>query len=163
MLFNTQKGYSLEGHTVVLDIEAIQRILPHRYPFLMIDRVLEIEAGKRVVGIKNVSANEPFFQGHYPGQPVMPGVLIVEALAQTAAILMGYEETAGDRVPLFMGIDRARFRRRVVPGDQLRLEVEVIQRRRNIMKAEGRAFVGDDLAADAVLMATAVERSKING
>ena len=141
----------------MLDSEAIQKILPHRYPFLLVDRVLELEPGQRAVGIKNVTANEPFFAGHFPGRPVMPGVLIVEALAQTAGVLMG--EGAGEgRIPLFMGIDRARFRRQVVPGDQLRLEVEVLQQRRNVCRVAGKAFVGEDLAAEAEIMAMLVEQ-----
>jgi len=135
-----------------LDIEAIQELLPHRYPFLLVDRVVSLEGDKRIVALKNVSANEPFFQGHFPGKPVMPGVLIVEALAQAAAILMRGDDDA-EVIPLFMGIDRARFRRQVVPGDQLRLEVETIQKRRSICKGAGKAFVGDELAAEAELMA----------
>jgi len=140
---------------VVLDSEGIQKILPHRYPFLLVDRIVELESGQRVVGIKNVSANEPFFVGHFPGRPIMPGVLIVEALAQTAGILMG---EGGDRIPLLMGIDKARFRRQVVPGDQLRLEVEMVQSRRNICKVNGRAYVGEELAAEAGIMAMMVPR-----
>ncbi|MCZ6636511.1 MAG: 3-hydroxyacyl-ACP dehydratase FabZ [bacterium] len=140
---------------MVLDSEGIQKILPHRYPFLLVDRIVELESGQRVVGIKNVSANEPFFVGHFPGRPIMPGVLIVEALAQTAGILMG---EGGDRIPLFMGIDKARFRRQVVPGDQLRLEVEMVQSRRNICKVNGRAYVGKELAAEAGIMAMMVPR-----
>ncbi len=137
----------------MLDVEAIQKILPHRYPFLLVDRVLELEPERRVVGLKNVSANEPFFAGHFPGRPVMPGVLIVEALAQTAAVLMGDES---GMIPMFMGIDKARFRSPVTPGDQLRLEVEVLRRRRNICRVAGRAFVGDNLVAEAEMMAALV-------
>ena len=137
----------------MLDVEAIQKILPHRYPFLLVDRVLELEPDRRVVGLKNVSANEPFFAGHFPGRPVMPGVLIVEALAQTAGILMGDES---GMIPMFMGIDKARFRSPVTPGDQLRLEVEVLRRRRNVCRVAGRAFVGDNLVAEAEMMAALV-------
>ena len=140
---------------MVLDSEGIQKILPHRYPFLLVDRIVELESGQRVVGIKNVSVNEPFFVGHFPGRPIMPGVLIVEALAQTAGILMG---EGGDLIPLFMGIDKARFRRQVVPGDQLRLEVEMVQSRRNICKVNGKAYVGEELAAEAGIMAAMVPR-----
>ncbi len=136
-----------------MDVEAIQRILPHRYPFLLVDRILELEPDRRVVGLKNVTANEPFFAGHFPGRPVMPGVLIVEALAQTAGVLMGDESGL---IPMFMGIDKARFRRPVTPGDQLRLEVEVLRRRRNVARVSGRAFVGDNLVAEAEMMAALV-------
>lgn len=137
----------------MLDLEAIQRILPHRYPFLLVDRILELEPDRRVVGLKNVTANEPFFAGHFPGRPVMPGVLIVEALAQTAGVLMG---EASDLIPMFMGIDKARFRRPVKPGDQLRLEVEVLRKRRSVCRVAGRAFVGEDLVAEAEMMAALV-------
>ena len=137
----------------MLDLEAIQRILPHRYPFLLVDRILELEPDRRVVGLKNVSANEPFFAGHFPGRPVMPGVLIVEALAQTAGVLMG---EASGLIPMFMGIDKARFRRPVTPGDQLRLEVEVLRKRRSVCRVAGRAFVGEELVAEAEMMAALV-------
>ncbi len=142
----------------MLDVEAIQKILPHRYPFLLVDRVLELEPERRVVGLKNVSANEPFFAGHFPGRPVMPGVLIVEALAQTAAVLMGDES---GMIPMFMGIDKARFRSPVTPGDQLRLEVEVLRRRRNICRVAGRAFVGDNVVAEAEMMAALVPADSV--
>lgn len=144
----------------VLDIQGIMDALPHRYPFLLIDRVISCEQGQKLVAIKNVTMNEPFFQGHFPGNPVMPGVLILEALAQGAAILMRGDED-GDVIPLFMGIDKARFRRQVVPGDQLRLEVETIQKRRNVCKGAGKAFVGDELAAEAELMAMLVPRDQM--
>jgi beta-hydroxyacyl-ACP dehydratase FabZ len=137
----------------VLDLEAIQRILPHRYPFLFVDRILDLEPDRRVVGVKNVTGNEPFFAGHFPGRPVMPGVLIVEALAQTAGVLMGDESGL---IPMFMGIDKTRFRRPVTPGDQLRLEVEVLRRRRNVFRMTGRAYVGDNLVAEAEMMAALV-------
>ncbi len=137
----------------MLDLEAIQRILPHRYPFLFVDRILDLEPDRRVVGVKNVTGNEPFFAGHFPGRPVMPGVLIVEALAQTAGVLMGDESGL---IPMFMGIDKTRFRRPVTPGDQLRLEVEVLRRRRNVFRMTGRAYVGDNLVAEAEMMAALV-------
>jgi 3-hydroxyacyl-[acyl-carrier-protein] dehydratase len=139
----------------MLDVVKIREILPHRYPILLVDRILELEPGKRAVGLKNVTANEEFFQGHFPGMPVMPGVLIVEALAQTAGVLMGQDAEAGG-IPLFMGIDKARFRRQVVPGDQLRLEVEIMQQRRSVVRVMGRAFVGEERAAEAEILATLV-------
>ena len=141
----------------MLDIVRIQEILPHRYPILLVDRIVELEPGTRAVGVKNVSANEPFFQGHFPGRPVMPGVLIVEALEQIAGLLMGEGEAEG-RIPLFMGIDKARFRRQVIPGDQLRLEVEIIQKRRNVVRVSGRAFVGEERAAEAEILATITDQ-----
>ncbi|MHB8170292.1 MAG: 3-hydroxyacyl-ACP dehydratase FabZ [Thermincolia bacterium] len=136
----------------MLDINEIQKILPHRYPFLLVDRILEVEPGKKAVGIKNVSANEAFFQGHFPGHPVMPGVLIIEALAQVGAVsLLSMEEYRG-RIALFAGIDNARFRQQVVPGDQLVLEVEVLKLRGTIGKAQAKAMVGDKVVAEAELM-----------
>jgi len=138
-----------------MDIRDIQRLVPHRYPFLLIDRVIEHVAGERVVALKNVSANEPFFQGHFPGQPVMPGVLIIEAIAQTALVLIAHEEE--DKIPLFMGIDKARFRRPVVPGDQLRIEVELSQRRRNVCRAHGVVTVAGEKVAEADILATIVD------
>ncbi len=141
----------------VLDIRAILDHLPHRYPFLLVDRVLELEKGKRIVAIKNVTINEPFFIGHFPHLPVMPGVLQIEALAQAAGILsfqtMG--RVSDDRsVYYFVGIDRARFKRPVVPGDQLRLEVEIVRVARSIWKYAGKATVDGQIAAEAELMCT---------
>ncbi|HHX94728.1 MAG TPA: 3-hydroxyacyl-ACP dehydratase FabZ [Clostridia bacterium] len=141
----------------MLSIDDIQRILPHRYPFLLVDRILDMEPGKRVVGIKNVTVNEAFFQGHFPGKPVMPGVLVIEAMAQVgAAGILAMSEFEG-KIALFAGIDKARFRRQVVPGDQLRIEVNVLRLRGSVGKSEARAYVGEDLAAEAELM-FAVER-----
>jgi 3-hydroxyacyl-[acyl-carrier-protein] dehydratase len=140
-----------------LDIHAILERLPHRYPMLMVDRVLEIEAGRRIVALKNVSINEPFFPGHYPHHPVMPGVLIVEALAQTAAILSftTIDGKSDDKsVYYFVGIDGARFKRPVTPGDQMRLEVSVLGTKRGIWKFAGRALVDGQVAAEAELMCT---------
>lgn len=136
----------------MLDVNKIMETIPHRYPFLLVDRIVEVEEGKRAVGLKNVSVNEPFFQGHFPGYPVMPGVLILEALAQVGAFaLLSVPENRG-KIGLFAGIDGARFRRQVVPGDQLRLEVELTRVRGSIGKGQAKAWVGEDLAAEAELM-----------
>jgi 3-hydroxyacyl-[acyl-carrier-protein] dehydratase len=142
---------------MALDIRAILEHLPHRYPMLLVDRVLEVEPGKRIVAIKNVTINEPFFNGHFPHLPVMPGVLQIEALAQAAGILsfqtMG--RVSDDRsVYYFVGIDGARFKRPVVPGDQLRLEVEILKVARSIWKYSGRALVDGQVSAEAELMCT---------
>jgi len=149
-----------------LDIRAILEHLPHRYPFLLVDRVLELEAGKRIVALKNVTINEPFFVGHFPHLPVMPGVLQIEALAQAAGILsfqtMG--RVSDDRsVYYFVGIDSARFKRPVVPGDQLRLEVEIVRVARSIWKYRGRATVEGQVAAEAELMCTLREIAPAGG
>lgn len=140
----------------MLDINGIMNILPHRYPFLLVDRVVEFEEGKRIVGIKNVTINEPFFEGHFPGHPIMPGVLILEAMAQTGGLLVGLEkgdETKG-RVCYFVSIDNAKFRKPVLPGDQLRIEMDVITCRRGIWAFAGKAYVDGKLAAEAELKAT---------
>lgn len=141
--------------TTILDIRAILEHLPHRYPFLLVDRVVELELGKRIVAIKNVTYNEPFFGGHFPGLPVMPGVLQIEALAQAAGILsfqsLGRVSDASS-IYYFVGIDDARFKRPVVPGDQLRLEVEIIRMARSIGKFSARATVDGQLASEATLM-----------
>ncbi|MCG9966444.1 3-hydroxyacyl-ACP dehydratase FabZ [Pelotomaculum terephthalicicum JT] len=136
----------------MLDINQIQEILPHRYPFLLIDRIVSLEEGKKAVGIKNVTANEPYFRGHYPGFPVMPGVLIVEAMAQVGAVaILKLPEYRG-KIALFAGIDKARFRRQVVPGDQLRIEVEVLKLRSTVGKSYAVAYVEEEIAAEAELM-----------
>ena len=138
-----------------LDIGAIQQIIPHRYPFLLIDRIIELVPGERAVGLKNVSADEPFFEGHFPGYPVMPGVLIVESMAQTAAVMMlaGENGSGPRRIPLFAGMEKVKFRRPVVPGDQLRLELSMLQQRAGTCRLAGRALVGEDLAAQAQILA----------
>ena len=135
-----------------LDLPAIKELLPHRYPLLLVDRIDEIVPGERIVGTKNVTANEPFFQGHFPEYPVMPGVLIIEALAQTGAVMMLHGNSEPG-VPFFGGIDRAKFRRPVVPGDQLRLELSLLQVRGPSCRLAGKAYVGDELAAEAEILA----------
>ena len=138
-----------------LNLEEIQRLLPHRYPFLLVDRIVALEMGKRIVGLKNVSSNEPFFQGHFPGRPIMPGVLIVEALAQTGGILalLTAPDNLGNPSLFLMGLDQVRFRQPVVPGDQLRLEVESLRSGKKFWKMHGKAFVGDTLVAEGDLIA----------
>ena len=143
----------------MLTINDILKILPHRYPMLLVDRVLEMEPGKRIVCIKNVTANEPFFQGHFPGAPVMPGVLIVEAMAQCGAVLVLSDIPDRDKkLFLFGGVDKARFRRPVIPGDQLRIECSIAQRRSNSVKLHGVATVDGELAAEAEMLSIMVER-----
>lgn len=138
-----------------LNTTQIMNYLPHRYPFLLVDRIVSFEKGVKVVGIKNVTINEPFFQGHFPGHPIMPGVLILEAMAQVGGV---YSHLAGEvevgRVPYFVGIDQARFRKPVLPGDVLRLELNLISVRRGIYTFAGRAYVEDKLVAEAELKAT---------
>lgn len=136
----------------ILDAVAIQKIIPHRFPFLLVDRVIELEPGKRAVGLKSVSMGEPFFQGHFPQYPVMPGVLIVEALAQTGGIALGSLDEYAGRLAFFAGIDNVRFKRQVKPGDTLRLEVEIGQIRRSIGTGSGIATVDGEIACKADLM-----------
>ncbi len=144
---------------MILDVTGIQKILPHRYPFLLVDAIEEMERWKRIVGIKNVTINESFFQGHFPGQPIMPGVLIIESMAQTGGLLLLQEVPDREKkLVYFVAIDNARFRRPVVPGDQLKIEVKVIAWRGDFCKIEGRATVDGDLAAEATLMCKMVDR-----
>ncbi len=137
------------------NIKEIMGLLPHRYPFLLVDKILEMEEGKRIVGIKNVSINEPFFQGHFPDSPIMPAVLLLEAMAQTGGtlVLSSESETSKTRNVLFLGIDKARFRKPVYPGDQVRLELVALQRKKSVWKFKGEAFVEGTLVAEAELMA----------
>jgi 3-hydroxyacyl-[acyl-carrier-protein] dehydratase len=141
-----------DSQPTILDSVAIQKILPHRFPFLLVDRVIELEVGKRAVGIKNVSINEHFFQGHFPQYPVMPGVLIVEALAQTGGIALGTMDEYKGRIAFFAGIDNVRFKRQVKPGDTLRLEVELTQLRRSIGTASALATVDGEVACKGDIM-----------
>lgn len=148
---------------VVFDFEAIKRILPHRYPFLFVDRISEFEAGKRIVGLKNITGNEEFFQGHFPGHPIMPGVLIIEAMAQTGGImLLNSELNPKDKMVLFMGMDNVRFRKPVFPGVQLILELELLKKRSTSFKMQGKAFVNGELVAEAEMMAAVVGRNENN-
>ncbi len=138
-----------------LNVEEIHRILPHRYPFLLVDRILSLELGKRIVGLKNISINEPFFQGHFPGRPIMPGVLIIEAMAQTGGILalLSTPENLGNPSIFLLGIDKVRFRKPVVPGDQMLLELETLRSGQKFWKMQGKALVNQTLVAEAELMA----------
>lgn len=149
---------------MTFDIQEIMGFLPHRYPFLLIDRIVEFEPGKRVVAIKNVTINEPFFQGHFPDLPIMPGVLVVEAMAQAGAIIM--MEAIPDRetkLAVFSGIERAKFRRSVTPGDQLRIEVDVLSFRPRAGRMEGKAYVDGKLACEAILTCMMVPRTPAKG
>jgi 3-hydroxyacyl-[acyl-carrier-protein] dehydratase len=138
-----------------IDIKEIMRLLPHRYPFLLVDRILEVEKAKSITGLKNVTINEPFFQGHFPSEPIMPGVLILEGMAQVGGILAFHSipEMVGDKLIYFAGIDKVRFRQPVVPGDQLIFEMEVLKQKGKIWKMSGKAMVNDTLVAEAELMA----------
>ena len=144
-----------------MDINQIMAILPHRYPFLLIDRVLEITPKQRIVAVKNVTINEPFFQGHFPGYPIMPGVLIVEAMAQAGgALLLTEIPDRADKLMVFTGIEEAKFRRPVTPGDQVRFEVDVLQWRSRAVKMQGKAFVDGKLTCEAVIMCQLVPRPR---
>ncbi|MAG63214.1 UDP-3-O-[3-hydroxymyristoyl] N-acetylglucosamine deacetylase [Candidatus Woesearchaeota archaeon] len=145
--------------SISLDINAILEIMPHRYPMLLVDRIVELVDGKRVVGIKNVTINEPFFQGHFPGHPIMPAVLVVEAMAQAGGVLLlNTVERPETKLMYFLGIDNAKFRKPVLPGDTLRFELELVNLKRKFCKMRGKAFIGDDLAAEADLLSTIVDK-----
>jgi 3-hydroxyacyl-[acyl-carrier-protein] dehydratase len=137
----------------MLDINEIRKLLPHSYPFLLVDRILELETSKRIVGIKNVTFNEPFFTGHFPERPIMPGVLILEAMAQAGGVLAFKSFPGMEGSVFFTGIDDARFRKPVIPGDQLKLIVEVVRHRREIWVFDGKALVDDNIVAEARIMA----------
>lgn len=141
-----------------MNIKELQELLPHRYPFLLVDRVIEIEPGTKIVGIKNVTVNEEFFQGHFPAQPIMPGVLIVEALAQIAGVLAFKSGATPGKSVYFMSIERAKFRRPVVPGDQIRLEVSILQHRGNVWKFAGNALVEEKVVAEAEFTAMVTDK-----
>jgi beta-hydroxyacyl-ACP dehydratase FabZ len=146
---------------VIYSVIDIMKFLPHRYPFLLVDRIVELEPPRRIVGLKNVTINEQFFQGHFPGAPVMPGVLIIEAMAQVAGVMIYRDmpdEEKSRKLIYFTGIENAKFRRPVVPGDQLRIEMELVNRRNNFGKMAGRALVEGKLAAEATVMFAIADR-----
>ncbi len=147
----------------MVGLKEIQEVLPHRYPFLLVDRILELELGRRVVGVKNVSINEPFFLGHFPGHPIMPGVLVIEAMAQVGGYLLmkSLNARAEKKLMYFTGIDKARFRRPVVPGDQIRFEVTVLQQRRQVCRMRAEAFVEGHRVAEAELSCIVVDRDQV--
>jgi 3-hydroxyacyl-[acyl-carrier-protein] dehydratase len=150
---------NVEPNGAILDIRDIQRILPHRYPFLFIDRIVELTPRERIVAVKNVTVNEPFFQGHFPEFPIMPGVLVIEAMAQAGGLLLLTElPDYKDKLLLFTGVERAKFRKPVVPGDQLRLEVTVLAFRRTAARLSGEAYVGEKLACEATLSCQIIDR-----
>ncbi len=147
-----------EGETV-RDSRWVESVLPHRYPFLLVDRVLELEPGKRIVAIKNVTINEPYFVGHFPGHPVMPGVLLVEGMAQAAGLLLLHDrEDRKSNLIYFTAIEQARFRRPVVPGDQIRYEIEVLRLRPSYSKLDGKALVDGKVAAEAICSSAMIAR-----
>lgn len=157
LLLVAEMGEGMDASTPTLKIDEIAELLPHRYPFLLVDRILDLEPGVGIRGLKNVTVNEPFFQGHFPGEPIMPGVLILEALAQTGIILAKKTDPEGlaGMLLVFAGLDEVRFRRRVIPGDQLILELRFVKRKSHVWKMNGCATVDGQVAAQATLMAVA--------
>jgi 3-hydroxyacyl-[acyl-carrier-protein] dehydratase len=143
---------------MMMDIKEIRQLLPHRYPFLLVDRIIEIIPGVKAIGIKNLTINEEFFQGHFPGNPIMPGVLIVEALAQVAGLLSFRSGASAGQLVYFLSIEKAKFRKPVVPGDQLKLEVAIVQQRSNVWKFSGNALVEDKIAAEADFTAMVIDK-----
>lgn len=154
-----KKYQNIKKEGVIFDVNAIQKILPHRYPFLLVDKIVQLDFDKKVVGVKSVSINEPFFQGHFPGQPIMPGVLILEAIAQTGGILLlNSIFNPEEKLVFFMQINNAKFRKTVVPGDQIVMEVEISNKKKNVVMMSGKAFVNNSLVAEADFMAGIVDR-----
>jgi UDP-3-O-[3-hydroxymyristoyl] N-acetylglucosamine deacetylase/3-hydroxyacyl-[acyl-carrier-protein] dehydratase len=154
-----QNAAAQAGTRAIVDIQKIMQYLPHRFPMLLVDRIVEFEAGKRIVGIKNVTINEPFFQGHYPGHPIMPGVLIIEAMAQVGGLLlMEAVENPEEKVMYFMSLDNVKWRRPVTPGDQIRFEVEIMQIRRHVCRMRGVGYVDGQVVAEAEMMARIMDR-----
>jgi UDP-3-O-[3-hydroxymyristoyl] N-acetylglucosamine deacetylase/3-hydroxyacyl-[acyl-carrier-protein] dehydratase len=154
-----RKYQHIKKEGVIFDVNAIQRILPHRYPFLLVDKIIHLELDKKVIGVKSVSVNEPFFQGHFPGQPIMPGVMIIESMAQTGGILLlNAFPNPEEKLVVFMQISNAKFRKPVVPGDQLYLEVEMVNRKSKVVLMNAKAFVNETLVAEAEFMAGIVDR-----
>lgn len=152
----------MEDQVPVLEIQSIMKFLPHRYPFLLVDRIIEYRENERIVGLKNVTINEPYFQGHFPGVPIMPGVLIIEAMAQAGGVLVFKAlQNRDEKLVFFMGIENARFRKPVRPGDQLRLEMTVLRSRARVGKLNGKAYVGDNLVAEADIMFSLVDRDSV--
>jgi 3-hydroxyacyl-[acyl-carrier-protein] dehydratase len=148
-----RRKFNLSELNNIIDINKIRSILPHRYPLLLVDRIEEIEKGKSIKGIKNVTINEEFFLGHFPDHPIMPGVLIIEAMAQVAGILVYYSfDELEDKLPIFTSIDKAKFRTPVQPGDQLKIKVKIVRLRKRISKVKAEAYVDENLAAEAQLM-----------
>jgi UDP-3-O-[3-hydroxymyristoyl] N-acetylglucosamine deacetylase/3-hydroxyacyl-[acyl-carrier-protein] dehydratase len=153
------RAQARRGEAPIVDVQKLMEYLPHRYPMLLVDRVIEVERGKRIVGIKNVTINEPFFQGHFPGHPIMPGVLIIEAMGQVGGLLlMDAVENPEDKVVYFMSLDNVKWRRPVTPGDQITFEVEMLQFRRHVCRMRGVGKVGGHVVAEAELMARIVDR-----
>ena len=161
---DTENPVTASGDSSTLNIEDILKILPHRYPLLLVDRITHMTRTKRIVAIKNVTVNEPFFVGHFPGHPIMPGVLVVEAMAQAGGVLLLTEFPDRDeKLLLFTGIERAKFRRPVVPGDQLRIEVDVLAWRGTAGRMQGKAYVGEKLACEAIITCRLLDRQRKSG